>query len=263
MGRMRKLRWAAVLALATAAASGQLSKPNQAGVSMGHLHIYARDIDAEKKIWTEGFGAAPVKLGPNEGVRIPGAVVLFRKGEPAGGSVGSPINHVGVRVPDLGRAVDKCVAAGATLVSRNDKQAMILSPAQVKIELTLDAAMTEPVASHHIHWNTADVDATKAWWVKTLGAIPGKRAQFEAADVPGVNLSFSKAADAVAPTKGRALDHIGFEVRDLEAFCRRLEAAGVKLTVPYRKVPDLGIALAFFIDPWGVNVELTEGLDKL
>jgi catechol 2,3-dioxygenase-like lactoylglutathione lyase family enzyme len=63
-------------------------------------------------------------------------------------------------------------------------------------------------------------------------------------------------------TKGRIIDHIGFEVRNLEAFCKNLEAHGVKLDAPYRKLPERGIALAFLTDPAGVYIELTEGLDK-
>ena len=65
------------------------------------------------------------------------------------------------------------------------------------------------------------------------------------------------------PTKGRALDHIGFEVNGLEAFCKKLEAQGIKFDVPYRKVPALGISVAFLTDPWGTYIELTEGLRKL
>jgi catechol 2,3-dioxygenase-like lactoylglutathione lyase family enzyme len=104
------------------------------------------------------------------------------------------------------------------------------------------------------------VNATKAWYVKTFGAKPGKRGKFEAADIPGANLTFDKATAASAPTRGRALDHIGFEVRGLEAFAKKLEAAGIKLNVPYTKRPDLGIALLFLTDPWGTYVELTEPL---
>ncbi|PYV12576.1 MAG: hypothetical protein DMG07_16845, partial [Acidobacteria bacterium] len=116
---------------------------------------------------------------------------------------------------------------------------------------------------HHIHFSTTAVDETKAWYVKMLGAIPGKRGRFEAADVPGANLSFSPAQTPAAPSKGRALDHIGFEVRDLEGFCKKLESLGAKFDVPYRKVPALGIAIAFLTDPWGTYIELTEGLNKL
>jgi hypothetical protein len=49
-------------------------------------------------------------------------------------------------------------------------------------------------------------------------------------------------------------------VKNLEAFTKKLEAEGITLTVPYRQVPALGIAIAFIKDPWGTNIEMTEGL---
>jgi hypothetical protein len=93
------------------------------------------------------------------------------------------------------------------------------------------------------------------------GAKPGMRGTFEAGDLPGVNLTFGGAAGAaVVPTKGRSLDHIGFEVRNLEQLVKDLEAKGVKFDRPYTKVPALGIAIAFLTDPWGTYIEPTEGL---
>ena len=41
------------------------------------------------------------------------------------------------------------------------------------------------------------------------------------------------------------MDHIGFEIKDLEAFTKRMESMGVKFDVPFRKVPSLGISIAF------------------
>ena len=64
-------------------------------------------------------------------------------------------------------------------------------------------------------------------------------------------------------TTGRAIDHIGFEIKNLEAFTKLLEAQGIKLDRPYTKVPALGIAIAFIKDPWGTNIEMTEGLDTI
>ena len=58
------------------------------------------------------------------------------------------------------------------------------------------------------------------------------------------------------------MDHIGFEVKNLEAFCKKLEANGVKFDIPYRKIPNAGIADAFLTDPNGAYIELTEGLDR-
>ena len=67
------------------------------------------------------------------------------------------------------------------------------------------------------------------------------------------------------PTKGRVVDHVGFEVKNLEAFCKKLEEKGIKLTREYQQkdkaMGNLGTAL--ITDPWGVSIELTEGLDKI
>ena len=63
-------------------------------------------------------------------------------------------------------------------------------------------------------------------------------------------------------TKGRSLDHIGFEVDNLEAFCKQLEAKGITLDRPYTRIDELDIAFAFLTDPDGTYIELTEGLDN-
>ena len=69
---------------------------------------------------------------------------------------------------------------------------------------------------------------------------------------------------AASPSGSRLEIRLGRpEVRNLELFCKKLEAAGAKLDTPYTQRPDLGIALAFLTDPWGVRIELTEGLNKL
>ena len=70
-------------------------------------------------------------------------------------------------------------------------------------------------------------------------------------------------AQGTVTTRGRAIDHIGFEVKNLEAFVKQLEAKGMKLNVAYRSVPAIGLAIAFITDPWGTYIELTEGLDKV
>src|SRR5206468_11831465 len=77
------------------------------------------------------------------------------------------------------------------------------------------------------------------------------------ADLPGANLTFSKAEGPAVSTKGRALDHIGFDVNNLEAFCKKLEAAGIKLERPITKNAN-GVGIAFISDPWGTYIELNE-----
>ena len=260
---MRITTAASILFCLISGAWAQLPAPNPAGVSMGHLHLNVRDPEAHRVFWT-ALGGTPVKLGDMDVIKFPDVLVLFKKGVPTGGTDGSVVGHIGFRVKDLHASLEKWRAAGLkTLPGAGTHQAFVIAPDDIRIEMTEDPSLQAPIANHHIHFYTSSVDAAKAWYVKMFGAIPGRRGPFEAADLPGVNLTFSQAAGVTAGTKGRALDHIGFEVKDLEAFCKRLETAGVKFDIPYRRLPALGISIAFLTDPWGTYIELTEGLDRL
>jgi extradiol dioxygenase family protein len=121
-----------------------------------------------------------------------------------------------------------------------------------------------PIVFHHIHLNVPEnqVAAAKEWYAKNFGGVRGKRWHYDAVDLPGININISGVPAAKAPTRGRMLDHIGFEVENLAAFCKRLEKAGLKFDQPYSTLPS-GFGLAFLTDPWGTTIELTEGLRTL
>jgi catechol 2,3-dioxygenase-like lactoylglutathione lyase family enzyme len=248
-----------LLSVFSAWAFAQLPPGNAAGVAMGHLHFKTPDVEAHRKLWVDVLGGTPSKLGARDIVTLPGLVVLYEKGESAGGSIDSVVSHVGVKVRDFDGVVARARAAG---IAKEEGKNFLLLPDGVRVEITPDPAIGAPAVNHHIHLYSIAVDDMKAWYVKMFGAAPGRRGNMEAADLPGVNLTFSKSDKPLVPTKGRALDHIGFEVTGLEAYVKKLEAAGVKFDVPYRSIPALGISIAFLTDPWGTYIELTEGLRK-
>jgi catechol 2,3-dioxygenase-like lactoylglutathione lyase family enzyme len=259
------VRTIVLLGAAAAAGQAQLAAPNAAGAAMGHVHLLVKDVAAHRRLWVEGLGAQPVRLGPMELLQFPGVFVALREGEPAGGSEGSTVNHLGFAVRDLRAAEERWKAAGGEVypVRPNPNQVFLRFPDGVKVELTEIPALEVPIAHHHVHFYTASVEETRAWYVKTFGAVPGRRGKFEAADIPGANLSFSEAKGAAAGTRGRAVDHIGFEIKGLKAFCEKLEAQGVRFDRPYQFIDRLGIHVAFLTDPWGTYIELTEGLGGL
>ena len=80
-----------------------------------------------------------------------------------------------------------------------------------------------------------EVAEAKAWYAKMFDGVPGKRSNYDAVDLPGINLNFSEGPRPTVPTKGRMLDHIGFEIQDLQAFCRRLESLGVQFDAALRE----------------------------
>jgi hypothetical protein len=102
--------------------------------------------------------------------------------------------------------------------------------------------------------------------MKALNATlrEGQTDFFIGADLPGVGYMLNFFSwlpnETLVGTKGRAVDHVGFEVRNLRAFCAELEAKGIKLASPFRRDPALGLDVATIVDPWGTVVELTEGL---
>ena len=138
--------------------------------------------------------------------------------------------------------------------------AFVMGPDETKVELIENTAIDESIRLHHVHWATAEGEAMRAWYAEHFGAVPGMRINQPAADLPGVNLTFAPSTDAVVPTRGRSLDHIGFEVRNLRDLISRLEASGITMERGYTEVAPLGIAIAFLTDPWGTYIELTEGL---
>jgi catechol 2,3-dioxygenase-like lactoylglutathione lyase family enzyme len=253
-----------------APAEAQLAAPNEAGVAMGHVHLNVHDVEAQRKFWIEQFAAVPLRKEGLQGVKIPGMLILFRQQAPTGSNEGTMMDHFGLKVPNTAEVVKRC-RAGGYQIQREFKgtegfpNAYIFGPDEVKVEIQEDTTQTVPSMAYHLHFMNGMGDQIKLmdWYAKTFSAAVKKRGQHDAADIPGMNLTFGVTRNPpTLGTKGRSIDHIGFEVKNLEAFCKNLEANGVKLDVPYRKVPSAGIAIAFLTDPFGTYVELTEGLDK-
>jgi catechol 2,3-dioxygenase-like lactoylglutathione lyase family enzyme len=259
-----------ILFFAAGTACAQAFQPNEAGVTMGHWHLNTRDVEANKKIFV-AMGGTYAKPGNFETVRFPGVLVILHLGPgsppPTAGTVGSIVNHVGFTVQNVQQSVAKWKAAGVPVLpggnGRTD-QAFVETPDGLRIEILEDKNQKFPIQHHHVHFNVPEsvIPQIQAWYAKTFGAKAGTRGQNQAADLPGANLTFSKADGPAVTTKGRALDHIGFDITNLEAFCKKLEAAGIKLDRPLTRNANGG-ALAFIYDPWGTYIELNERPDAV
>lgn len=255
----------------------QLTAATQGPIVYGHHHLNVTNIDEHKKFWIGALGGTQAKARADI-IQFPNVFVFLRQQAPTGGTKGSLVNHIGFQVPDVRATVNKLRAAGYPIITKeettnpekdgvaltatNTSIAFVMGPDSTKVEIVENKALTQPVSLHHVHFFNPESVKMRDWYAKTFAAKPGARAGFETADLPGVTLSFSNSPTPVVATPGRTVDHVGFEVKDLESFCKRLEAQGIKLDRPYTKVP-LGIFIAFITDPWGTNIELTEGLNTL
>jgi len=285
----RLIRSALVLfvCLPASQASAQLLAAKDGPIVYGHHHLNVTSVDEHKKFWVTTLGGKVVTIGTNnrEIIAFPNALLFMNAMAPSGPTKGSTVNHIGFSVPSLRPVIDKVKANGFRMITAEEAPAGIkvendiglatggdvsgiayaLGPDGVKVELVEIKKQTAPIVSHHIHFFGAQQKEMHAWYMKVFGAKdrPGLTGSFIGEDLPGIGLNFSVATDAVVGTRGRALDHIGFEVKNLEEFTKKLAAQGIKLDRPYTKVDALGIAIAFITDPWGTYIELTEGLDKV
>ena len=107
--------------------------PNDAGVTMGSLHLVVQDVDTYRKFFIT-LGGAPVAQGM--AVKFPGVVVFFTKGDPDGGTVGSVVNHFAFSVPSTPDALAKWNAAGLkTEVGSLPGQGYVHTPDDLSSEL--------------------------------------------------------------------------------------------------------------------------------
>jgi predicted enzyme related to lactoylglutathione lyase len=247
-------------------AHAQLSPPNAAGVTFGHVHLNVSNVEAHKKLFVDVFGGTFLQKGALPVVKFPNMLIAFRQGTTAGPSQGSVVDHFGFKVRDIAAMRAELEALGYEVQKEftgveGFPNAYVVGPDGLRLEMQQDTTLTAKAAPNHIHFFTSDYVKLLDWYVDTFAFTKKNRGRMATtADAGTVNLSFGTSREPVAATKGRTIDHIGFEVTNLDAFAKQLEAKGIKLDMPVREVPSLGLKVAFFTDPSGAYIELTEGL---
>lgn len=253
-------------------------------ITYSHHHLHVGDLTAHRRFWVDGLGGtAADRLAGAETVRMAGALVLLDAKRNSGGTKGTTVNHIGFQVPDLRQAVDRVKAAGFPMVTREEITAvppeavkddmafnpfmetlvaMTMGPEGTKVELVENPALSVPVAIHHVHFFNPAQQQMRDWYVAMFGASPGSRGKFLTAQLPGVSLTVSASQQPVVGTRGRVIDHIGFDVSRLDELTRKLQTAGATLQASDPRLEATGVRSAFVIDPWGTSLELTDGLER-
>jgi catechol 2,3-dioxygenase-like lactoylglutathione lyase family enzyme len=224
---LRRVLVACLLAVLPALAQPSGPPP----VTAGHIHLNSADPDAAIAFWKDVLGAPTVSVDSEKGIGMSGVTILFTRKTPSGPSAGSAIDHLALKVADLQPFTDRL--AKTTYKSFSPKVGeellMIEGPDGVRIELIGDSAMYTSVEFNSTHLHSAQPKEMQAWYAKTLSG-----------------------------RVGRAIDHLSFEVRDLESFCKKLSQNGVKIDSPPHAEPRINGSVALLTDPWGTRIELTE-----
>jgi predicted enzyme related to lactoylglutathione lyase len=264
-----------LLLMVTAAAvlAAQVAAPTTSGVALGAVYYTVPDVAAHKKIWVDIFGAKPVTVGKTEYLKIPGAFIVLTKGEPAAGN--PLINHLGIWGKDLDPTRAKLTAAG---IQTAPKAQFIDLPNALRLEFIDDPAGPDAPAAHHIHYfvaNQQDGLDARAWYVKTFGAAenarrngavpsallttPDKWISVDFTAAGGRGRGGAAAPPPPTPNKGTILDRFALEVKGIDAFVKKIQGDGVKVSRPVSTNAD-GLRTAIIVDSLGNEVELIEGL---
>jgi catechol 2,3-dioxygenase-like lactoylglutathione lyase family enzyme len=281
-----KPRFLSTLFLVALPMLAQLPAPNKAGVSAGHDVLRAKDVDAANKFW-QALGGEPTQFaGRLNLIKFPGLLILSvssaprqAKGAPnatsnpatpvpapeLAGSEGSSLDFIGFSVKDLKGSLAKWADAGIKPMSGGSAtQVYLMSPDKIKVRITEDKSLSAPIAAGTIKMMVPNVAEAQAWYAKYFGAAMVKRGGEMVADIPGSSILFEQAKGPVTPSNGRAFDRIGLEVVGLDAMVKKLEDGGIKFDRPYQgKNAAMNAGFAVFVDPFGTQIEMSEGLSAV
>jgi catechol 2,3-dioxygenase-like lactoylglutathione lyase family enzyme len=232
---------------------------------MGHIHLNVRDLPAAEKFWAEIMGAAVVKVGTAKIMKFPGALIMLRQRESiAGGSEETPVNGISFRAPDIKPIVDRWKAAGLRIQNyEKHRRVTVLTLDDARVTVFEQAGQSEPMVFHGVLFRSQDPAQLMEFYRKLLHVKQPPDAVRLALTIPGARLVFTPSPKPLAETRGHAIDHIGFEIRNLQKTAEKLVEKGIKIDLPYRKLESTGVGTLFITDPAGTTINLTEGLDKL
>jgi len=224
-----------------------------------HVHLTAPDPAKAMDWYMKYMGATKAAVGDNR-VAFGSTLFVFRQAADAAPSVGSVIDHIGFSFADLDAKMQAWQAAGIKVVTPlRDvaglfKLAFIEDPWGVKIEVVQDP---ETPGFHHIHLRGTDPEALFQWMLTAFGGERTKlKGRIDAVKYGPLWVLAAKANEAVAPSAGRAIDHLGWGAANLDATAAGLKSKGVKFTTEPRAAGALKIA--FVEGPEALRVEVVQ-----
>ena len=120
----------------------------------------------------------------------------------------------------------------------------------------------------HIGIVVADVERSKDFYKKFCGCEPGKlvqderyKLQFLDADGQTIILLQLLSGDPEAPRRCGVVDHVAFQVQDIDAAVDKLRSSGVKLQMEKPQVEIIGSKIFYFLGPDGERLEYVQDID--
>ena len=229
-----------------------------------HIHLTTTDAAKAKQWYMTHMGCTD--YGRANACAAGGTLLIFFEREAVDGpSVGSGVDHIGFSFRNLDAMMRSYEAAGVTIVEPMReidglfKLAFVEDPWGTKIEVVEDH---EWIGFHHLHLRSPDPDGTLAWYENIFGGTRDRlKGRIGGLRYGPVWLLVAPHEGELAPTAGRAFDHLGWEFPDLHAAAEGIKGKGVAFTMeptPFTNPLGEEMMISFVEGPDGVNIEIVQ-----
>ena len=228
-----------------------------------HVHLAAPNPEEAAQWYIKHMGCE-VMRDRQDRCQFGTMYLAFRPGSPKGGSDGSAVHHIGFSFTDLAARMKELEAAGVKIVTpiRDApglfKLAFVEDPWGTRIEVVEDP---DSLGFHHIHLRSANPEAALEWYHTVLGGQPAMlKGRLDGLLYGDAWLLAARQTEGqVAPSEGRAIDHLAFAVPDLERAAAEIREKGVQFSRKPWVLENGPFAKASTImSPDGVRVEIVE-----
>lgn len=228
-----------------------------------HTHLTVTDTKAASEWYAKHFGGEITESGPFDAVWFGTNLVKFKSGENILQSTGSIVDHIAFSIEDVDAKATALAEDGANVPAVNRRKPgfrYAIDPWGTKIELFTDEDL---LGFHHILIKSTRPRDTIEWYGATFGGTPGMykdTISIYAIRYGDMYLFVQKSLRPVASTKGRSIDHLGWQFTDFDAIIKKLKEQGTKFLVEPTKSGDH--RLAFIESPGGAKIEIVETVTK-
>jgi catechol 2,3-dioxygenase-like lactoylglutathione lyase family enzyme len=226
---------AAAFVTAFLAATTATSAFGQTTVPYDHMHLAAPDQAAAVAWYQKTFGGETLTEGKDR-LMYGKTRFIWLKSATAGPSADTAIDHIAFSMADK--------APG-----------FMTDPWGVKIEIVNDPQLR---GFHHVHLRSTDPAASLTWYQQRFGGERTKYAGADALKYGDMLVLIEKSATAPTPSVGRALDHVGWRVTDLDKTLEALKGIKVLQGVTNLQLATGPVRFSFVEDPQGAKIELVQ-----
>jgi len=259
-----KIGWRPSLVLGCIVAA-LLSVQTTAQTTYHHIHLAAPSAEAGVRWYTAFLDCKPW-LDRQDGCLMNTTIFAFMTNGSKGGSAGTGVDHIAFSFPDAASKMRALESAGAKVISPFGDyggpfaSGFIEDPWGTRIEVLQDVRYP---GFHHIHLASANPDATLNWYQNAFG---GERrlltGRWQGLLYGSLWLLVSPQQSGVlAPSEGRAIDHLSWEAKDLDAEAAAMKQRGVTFREePHALVNQRGQRqkTSVLTGPDGVRIDLVQ-----